>query len=102
MQKCKNRLIQNGFVIRSIYNVGYYILEPRQIASYTYRNYMLKPLKSFDKAKIILEKTNKKELSTRELENHKLTIALNNSLIYATNELLNDNDYKELLNERGE
>ena len=99
MSKVKNRLINCGYVIRSIYNVGYYILKPNQISSYTYRNYIIKPLKQFDKANIILKNTNKKQLSTDEIKEHKATCELNRAIMYATNSLINDKEY-EILKEK--
>lgn len=96
MSKAKNKLISCGYVIRSIYNVGYYILKPNQISSYTYRNYIIKPLKQFDKANIILKNTDKKRLNTEEIKKHRITMELNRSIIYATNTLINDEDFKML------
>ena len=70
MQKVKNELIENGYVIKSIRGIGYYILKQNQIQSYTYRTYIKKPLRHFKKAEIILNNTktsllNKKELTTK-------------------------------------
>lgn len=96
MNKVKNELFSTGYIIRPIYNVGYYILKPNQISSYTYRNYIRKPLKSFEKAKTILENTNKKELKKQEITEYNTTVALNESMIYANNQLLNDDEYKIL------
>lgn len=73
MKKCKNILINYSYILRSVTNVGYYILKPNQISSYTYRTYMLKPLRAFDKAKRILEKTDRKEFNKNEIEEHALT-----------------------------
>lgn len=94
--RSKNKLINYGYVIKSIYNVGYYILQPNQIPSYTYRNYIVKPLKQFNKADIILKNTNRKKLNTEEIKEHKATMQLNYSIMQATNLLINDEDFKIL------
>lgn len=96
LSKAKNRLINCGYVIKSIYNVGYYILKPNQISSYTYRNYIVKPMKQFSKANTILKNTNKRELNAEEWGKHKTTMELNRSIMQATNLLINDEDFKML------
>lgn len=96
MNKVKNELFTTGYIIRPVYNVGYYILKPNQISSYTYRNYIRKPLKAFDKAKTILEHTNKSELKKQEISEYQTTVSLNETMLYANNQLLNDEEYKIL------
>lgn len=102
MRKCKNILINYSYILRSVTKVGYYILKPNQISSYTYRTYIIKPLKSFDKAKLILSKTDKKEFNKEEIREHALTSGLNAALIYATDALINDEQYECLMNEVGD
>lgn len=96
MQKVKDLLIEKGFVIRSVYGVGYYILKSKQISSYTYRNYIVKPMKQFDKAKKILENTNKKELKDKDWSEYKTTVALNDAVLFNTKNLINSDEYKDL------
>ena len=96
MNKVKNELFSEGYVIRPIYNVGYYILEPKQVSSFTYRNYIIKPMNSFKKAKTILENTEKKKLKGQEVSEYKATCELNESIIYANNELINSEEYTML------
>ena len=57
MRKIKIRLLQYGIVLKSIRNLGYYILKPNQIQSYTYRTYIIRPLKHLEKAEMILINT---------------------------------------------
>ncbi len=96
MRRVKNRLIENGYVVKSIRNVGYYILRPNQVQSYSYRTYIIKPLKSFEKAKIILMNTKKSNLNKKELVKHKLTEELNEELNNQTRDLLNSQKYNKL------
>lgn len=100
MNKVKNELFTTGYIIRPVYNVGYYVLKPNQISSYTYRNYIRKPLKSLDKAKTILEHTNKSELKKQEISEYQTTVSLNEAMLYANNQLINDDEYK-ILNKEG-
>lgn len=96
MRKVKNKLIENGYVLKSIRKIGYYILKPNQIQSYTYRTYIKRPLKQYEKAKIILDNTKKINLNNKELEKHKLTQKLNKELINNTSNLINSEIYSKL------
>lgn len=96
MIKVRNWLINKGYVLKSIRNVGYYILKPNQIASYTYRTYIKKPLRLYEKAKTILVNTDTDFLNTKEFNEHKLTLDLNNKLETETNKLINNETYKNL------
>jgi hypothetical protein len=100
MSKVKNKLYDDGIVIRSIYNIGYYILKPNQVSSYTYRNFIVKPIKSFDKAKKILEHTNAKGLNADELTELNTTGSLNETLIKTSNRILNSEPYKNIKGEQ--
>ncbi len=96
MRKVKEALYKEGYVLRSVNNVGYYILKPNQIAGYTYRTFIRKPLNSLYKAQIILDYTKKDGLNTKQKERHNRTVKLNESLIYANTQILEDNEYKNL------
>jgi hypothetical protein len=96
MSKVKNILIEYGYVLKSIRYVGYYLLKPNQIQSYTYRNYIKKPLKAFMKAECILSNTNTKRLETEELIRHQLTTELSRNLIDETNKIINSKEYINL------
>ena len=96
MNKVKNELFSKGYVIRPVYNVGYYILKPNQVSSYTYRNYITKPMNSFKKAKVILDNTKKGKLQGQEISEYNATCELNESIIYTNAELLNSEEYRIL------
>lgn len=96
MRKVKNELIENGYVLKSIRKIGYYILKPNQIQSYTYRTYIKRPLRQYEKAKVILDNTKKNNLNEKEFEKYKLTQELNQELIDKTNNLFNLEKYKIL------
>lgn len=92
----KNELIEKGYIIQSIRKVGYYILKPNQIQSYTYRNYIKRPLKKYEKAQKILINTKKNKLEKEELEKHKLTEELNYELIDKTEAIINNKKYLKI------
>lgn len=92
----KNRLIHSGIVIRSIRNIGYYILKPNQVQSCTYRTYIIKPLKHFEKAATILINSKTTELDEVELEKHNLTLNLDTELMEVTDKLLKNKKYSNL------
>ncbi len=96
MNKVKNELFSKGYVIRPVYNVGYYILKPNQVSSYTYRTYITKPINSFKKARTILDNTEKNKLKGQEVSEYKATCELNEAMLYASTELLNSDEYKML------
>lgn len=96
MNKVKNELFSKGYVIRPVCNVGYFILKPNQVSSYTYRNYIVKPMNSFKKAKIILDNTEKKKLRGQEITEYTNTCELNEAIIYANAELINSEEYSML------
>lgn len=96
MRPVKNRLIQSGIVIRSVRNIGYYILKPNQIQSYTYRTYIVKPLRHFEKAATILINSKVQNLDEVELEKHNLTLNLDTELMKVINELIKSEKYNNL------
>lgn len=96
IRKVKNKLYKRGYVLRSIKGIGYYILKPNQVAGYTYRTYIIKPLNSLYKAQLILESTEKNKLKLDEKQKHYKTEELNQSLIYASEMFINDEKFKEL------
>lgn len=70
MNKVKNLLINHGYVLRSVNGIGYYILKPNQIPSFTFRNYIVKPLKTYEKGIRILNHTDKFNLNSDEKAVH--------------------------------
>lgn len=98
MKYVKDRLIDYGYIIKAIRNVGYYILKQNQIQSYTYRNCMKRSLNQYMKAERILNNTIISKLNKEELEKHNSTKELNHELINTTTELFNNKKYKELKN----
>ncbi len=99
IRKVKNKLYKQGYVLRSVNGIGYYILKPNQIASYTYRTFIIKPLNSFYKAQIILDCAEKDKLTNNEKKKHNKTIELNECLISATEQLIDDSDFRSLKEE---
>lgn len=95
MRKIKNILIDYGYILKNIAGIGYYILKPKQIASYAYRTYIIKPTKLYEKANRILEHTNKKELNEIETQEHKEVTILNNNLLASSNSIIDNSDYAE-------
>ena len=71
MSKIKNILIDYGYVLKSVGGVGYYILKPNQISSFTFRNYIVKPQKAYEKAKRILNHVDKTKLNEIGREEHR-------------------------------
>lgn len=97
--KVKKRLHLKGYVLRNVNSIGYYILKPNQIAGFTYRNYIVKPIYSFNRAKVILSCAEKNKLNQKEKQIHNKTEELNSAMISAFDMLVNDEDYTMLKGE---
>ena len=96
MRFVKDELIQEGYILKSIRGMGYYILKQNQISSYTYRTYIKKPLRYLDKADTILKSTHTILLNKKEVEKHSLTQELNEELIGKNSEIINSKKYESL------
>lgn len=96
MRFVKDELIQEGYILKSIRGVGYYILKQNQISSYTYRTYIKKPLRYLNKADTILKSTHTVLLNKKEVEKHSLTQELNEELIGKNSEIINSKKYESL------
>lgn len=96
MRFVKDELIQEGYILKSIRGVGYYILKQNQISSYTYRTYIKKPSRYLDKADTILKSTHTILLNKKEVEKHSLTQELNEELIGKNSEIINSKKYESL------
>lgn len=96
MRFVKDELIQEGYILKSIRGVGYYILKQNQISSYTYRTYIKKPLRYLNKADTILKSTHTVLLNKKEIEKHSLTQELNEELIGKNSEIIDSKKYESL------
>lgn len=95
MSKVKNILIDYSYILKSVGGKGYYILKPNQIPSFTYRTYIIKPQRAYEKAKKILERVDKKDFRKLDIEEHSVVTELNNQLIEASDyTIFNSNYYK--------
>lgn len=90
---CKNLLIDRGRILKNVGGLGWYILKPTQIASYTYRTYIIKPRKAYDKAKRILEHTNTKNFSSKRKQEHQEVTELNEMLSDVSLNIIIESDY---------
>ena len=93
--KTKNILIDYSYILKSVGGKGWYILKPTQIPSYTYRTYITKPQKAYEKAKRILERTDKSKYKDINHEQHSYVTELNNDMIQVSDyTIFNSNYYK--------
>jgi hypothetical protein len=95
MSKAKNILIDYSYILKPIKGTAYYILKPNQIPSYTYRTYITKPQKSYEKAKRILERTDRSNFNQLNKQEHQEVTELNNQMIEVSDyTIFNSNYYK--------
>ena len=67
MRKVKEILINYGYVLKSVPNIGYYILKPKQVSGFVYRKYIVKVPKILNKTEKILTNVDEKELSEERI-----------------------------------
>lgn len=95
MSRVKNALIDKGYVLKSIVNVGYYIMKPKQIPDYTYRTYTLRTLRLLEKQDRILTHIDTSELSTIRIKENQEIKALNKTTYEALNTCIDTSSYFE-------
>lgn len=93
MAKVKNIMIDHSYILKSVGGKGYYILKPNQIPNFTYRNYILKPQKAYQKAKRILERTNRTRFENIDKENYNDVNELNNQMIQVSDYTIFNSSY---------
>lgn len=93
MAKVRNILIDYSYVLKIINGVGYYILKPNQISSYTYRTYITKPQRAYEKAKRILERTDKNKFNQLNEQEHQEVTELNNQMMQVSDYTIFNSDY---------
>lgn len=93
MSKVKNILIDYSYILKSVGGKGYYILKPNQIPSFTYRTYITKPQRAYEKAKRILNRTDKSNFRELDKEEHLIVTNLNDELIEKTDIIISNSDY---------
>lgn len=93
MNRIKNFILQYGYVLKSIQNVGYYILKPSQISKHCFRTYIRRSTKLFNKSDFILEHTEKFDLDDDRLEEINNLMDLNKQLIEKTEKMIEESAY---------
>lgn len=63
MGRVKNFLIEYGYILKSVTNVGYYILKPKQISGFCYHTYIRRTQNLLEKSDRILGHIDTTELS---------------------------------------
>ena len=93
MSKIKNILIDYGYVLKSVGGVGYYILKPNQISSFTFRNYIVKPQKAYEKANRILNHVDTTKLNEIGKEEHRYAKELAENIAETTENAIYNSNY---------
>ena len=81
MARVKNILIDYGYVLKTITNVGYYILKPKQISGYCYHTYVRRTENLLEKSSRILAHIETINLSEDRKEEYDNMCDLNADLI---------------------
>lgn len=80
MSKMRKELIEEGYILKPIPRIGYYIMRPNEIPNYCYRTYIKRTMSILDKSDLILVNTDKEELTGEHIEEFKDIVELNNKL----------------------
>lgn len=86
-------LLRYGRVLRSVPNIGYYILKPSQISQHCYRTYIKGASRLFDKSAYVLDRTDKTNLNETRTEEIQNMITLNKQLIDNTWNTIQESAY---------
>lgn len=81
MASIKGFLLRYGRILRSVPNVGYYILKPSQISQHCYRTYIKSASRLYNKSAYVLDRTDKTNLNQDRMEEITNMINLNQQLI---------------------
>lgn len=71
----------------------YYLKRSYQVPSFTYRTYITKPQRVYEKAKRILNRTDKSNFRELDKEEHLIVTNLNDELIEKTDIIISNSDY---------
>lgn len=93
MARIKNILIDYGYVLKTITNVGYYILKPKQISGYCYHTYIRRTENLLAKSNRILSHTETYELSAERMKEYQEACDLNADLITNIANTIEDSSY---------
>ena len=93
MARVKNILVDYGYVLKTIANVGYYILKPKQISGYCYHTYIKRTENLLAKSDRILSHTKTSELSEERMKEYGEVCGLNSNLTYSIQHTIRDSAY---------
>lgn len=93
MTRIKNFLLKYGRVLKSIPNIGYYILKPSQVSQHCYRTYIKSASRLYDKSAYVLDRTDKTELNETRKEEINNLIGLNKLLAETAENLIQESAY---------
>lgn len=93
MLNIKRFLLSKGRVLKSVPNVGYYILKPSQVSQHCYRTYIRSASRLYDKSAYVLERTDKTGLSDIRKEEITNMINLNKQLIESSWNVIKESAY---------
>lgn len=80
LKQVKDKLVSDSKILKAIPKIGYQILKPNQVSSYTYRKYMQRALKSYDYSQFILDNLETNNLTTNRKEEYNDVKMLNKKL----------------------
>lgn len=86
-------LIDYGYILRSIPNVGFYVLKPSQVSNYVYRGYIKRANRLCNKSEYVLEKTDKTDLNKDRKEEIENLLEMNKQLINNMQKTITESTY---------
>lgn len=80
MKEIKDVVLEEGYILKGISGIGFYILKPKQVASYSYRTYVQRAVKLIDKNTNMLRCVDTRELKGERIEEFQDILDLNDKI----------------------
>lgn len=93
LRMTKTRLIPKSLVLKAIPGIGYQILKPNQISSYTYRQYIKRTLNLYNYSELILDYVNTEALTNDRLQEYKDVKELNKKIKEMSQKTIKESKY---------
>lgn len=89
----RDKLIEQSKILKPIPNVGYQVLKPNQVSSYTYRKFIQRSLKAYNYSQFILDNLETTNLSENRKDEYKDVKNLNKDLKQISEKTIKESRY---------
>lgn len=93
LRNVKTKLVLHSKILKAIPGVGYQVLKPNQVSSYTYRQYINRTLNMYNFSEYILQNLDTSNLSKDRKDEYKEVSSLNDSLKQLSQKTIKESKY---------